>query len=264
MSGEQSVDGTDRKVCLDLFAGLGGRKDTEHGFSSAFQAADDWDVVTVDIQKEFSPDLCADILNLRPADLRDLIGELPDVLVILAGHPCTLFSTAGNHDEWDLDAREPVGERAQRHTAMLFHTLGLIKALSPDYWYLENPKRSRLNWLIGPPEASVTYCQYGMSYQKPTGLWGEHAPGMTYKSCSRGAHCHASNTEDDGTSAIQSMPSDTGMRSLFPRELSDAIREAVETAEENPPPQQTTLVCADGGCNARSVGTDTDGGQVRE
>ena len=256
MSG-QSSDSTGRKVCLDLFAGLGGREDTEHGFSSAFQAADDWDVVTVDIQEEFLPDLCADVLNLRPADLRDLIGDY-DVLVILAGHPCTLFSTSGNHDEWDLDAREPVGERAQGHTTMLFHTLGLIEALSPDHWYLENPKRSRLNWLIGPPEASVTYCQYGMGYQKPTGLWGEHAPGMTYKSCPRGAPCHASNTEDDGTSAVQSMPSDTGERSLFPRELSEAIREAVETAEENPPPQQTTLVRADGGCNDRYRQPETD------
>jgi len=245
---ESTDGGPQRRVCLDLFSGLGGREDTEHGFSSAFQAADDWEVVTVDVEEKFAPDLCADVLDLRPADLHDLVGDY-DVLVILAGHSCKLFSTAGNHNEWDLDAREPVGERAQRHTAMLFHTLGLIRALAPEYWYLENPKRSRLNWLIGPPEASVTYCQYGMSYQKPTGLWGEHAPGMPYKSCPRGGNCHASNTEDDGTSAVQSMPSDTGERSLFPRELSEAIREAVENGLENPQPEQSTLPLAatDGG-----------------
>jgi len=245
MSETHSGEVGQRRVCLDLFSGLGGLEVVEHGFSSAFQVSDRWDVVTVDIREEFEPDLCADVLDLRPADLRNLLGDY-DVLVILVGHPCTLFSTAGNYDQWDLEAREPVGERAQRHTAMLFHTIGLVRALAPDYWYLENPKRSRINWLIGRPTATVTYCQYGMDYQKPTGLWGEHAPGMTYKSCPRGANCHNSNTEDDGTSAIQSMPSDTGERSLFPRELSEAIRDAVEKAIENPPPEQTRLVADSG------------------
>lgn len=234
-------------VCLDLFSGLGGRRDVEHGFSAAFQDSERWDVVTVDHNDEFGPNLQADIMDLRPSDLLEEIGEY-DVLVVLAGHPCTLFSTAGNHDEWDLENQQPAGERAREHTAMLFHTLGLIRALAPEYWYLENPKRSRINWLIGPPEASVTYCQYGMSYQKPTGLWGNHAPGMTYRSCPRGGPCHTSNTEDDGTSAVQSMPSGTGERSLFPRELSEAILGAVETALETPQPQQQTLVAAaDGG-----------------
>jgi hypothetical protein len=237
---------TGRQVCLDLFSGLGGRRDVQHGFSSAFQATDRWDVVTVDIEEKFEPDLCADILSLKPADLRDSIGDC-EVLVVLVGHPCTLFSTAGNHDEWDLEARQPVGARARRHLAMLFHTLGLVHALAPDYWYLENPKRSRARWFLGPPEATVTYCQYGMSYQKPTGLWGNHAPGMTYRSCPRGADCHNRNTEDDGTSAVQSMPSDTGERSLFPRKLSEEILSAVETAVANRTEQTTLPLATDGG-----------------
>lgn len=250
---------TERRVCLDLFSGLGGRRDTEHGFSSAFQAAAGWDVVTVDFNEEFEPDLCADVLTLTPADLLDANGDY-DVLVIVVGHPCTLFSTAGNHDEWDLEAREPVGDRARQHLAMLFHTLGLVRALAPDYWYLENPNRSRATWFLGPPEASVTYCQYGMDYQKPTGLWGDHAPGMTYRSCPRGASCHTSNNDDDGTSAIQSMPSDKGERALFPRELSEAILAAVENALENPPPEQSTLptVATDGGKGPRPNGGDLE------
>ncbi|MFT4921062.1 MAG: hypothetical protein ACI8XM_000255 [Haloarculaceae archaeon] len=256
MPSETSKGGIDRRVCLDLFSGLGGRQDADHGFSSAFQAADGWDVITVDIAEEFNPDIRADVLNLRPSDLVDALGDY-DVLVILAGHPCTLFSTAGNHDEWNLEAGQPVGERAQRHTTMLFHTLGLMRALVPDFWYLENPKRSRARWLIGPPEATVTYCQYGMDYQKPTGLWGDHAPGMTYRSCPRGADCHSANTDDDGTSAVQSMPSGTGERSLFPRELSEEILGAVETAIENPPPKQTTLTVAADGVD-RPLRTETD------
>lgn len=213
-----------RRVALDLFSGLG-------GFSAAFRDADDWRVVTVDIELRFEPDMQADMLNVTPSDLLGLLGEY-DVLVVLAGHPCTLFSTAGNHDEWDMDSREPVGSRAKRHTAMLFHTLGLIRALAPDYWYLENPRRSRARWLLGPPDEWVSYCQYGRDYQKDTGLWGDHAPGMDYRKCNgRGGTCHTPNAEDDGTSAIASMDErNHAERSKIPYELSDEIRQACDDA----------------------------------
>jgi hypothetical protein len=205
---------TSERVCVDLFAGLG-------GFSQAFTESNRWRVVTVDYEQKFNPDIQADMMNVEPRDL-------PDADVVLAGHPCTLFSTAGNHDEWDMDAKEPTGERAKRHTAMVYHTLGLIHALSPDYWYLENPRRSRIRWLLGPPRDWVSYCQYGRDYQKDTGLWGEHAPGMEYKKCQNNA-CHVPNAEDDGTSAIASMDtSDHAERSKVPYELSREIRDAVE------------------------------------
>ena len=219
------------RLCLDLFAGVG-------GFSEAFEEADGWEVVTVDVEEKFDPDICADVLDLRPEDL-------PDADVVLVGHPCTLFSTAGNHDEWDLKNRRPTGDRAKRHVAMLFHTLGLVHAISPEYWYLENPRRSRINWLIGPPTEWVTYCQYGTDYQKPTGLWGDHAPGMTYRRCKRGDPCHTSNTENDGTCAIASMDrSDHAARSKVPYELSKAILDAVEGRLDQ---TQMTLITTDGG-----------------
>lgn len=208
---------TETKHCLDLFAGLG-------GFSAAFRDSPNWTVTTVDLEERFDPDIQADVMDLRPADL-------PTADVVLAGHPCTLFSVAGNHDEWDMAAREPVGERAKEHVAMVFHTLGLIHALSPEYWFLENP-RGRLRWILGEPTGTVTYCQYGKDYQKPTDLWGEHPGGMVYRTCPRGADCHASNTEDDGHSAIQSMPPDRGERAKVPYELSEEILKAVEGRSE--------------------------------
>jgi len=162
-------------VCLDLYSGLG-------GFSQAFAESDEWDVVTVEIDETHDPDICADVMDLRPSDvleyIRELVGEF-DRLVILVGQPCPLFSTAGNHDQWD--GKEPVGERAKEHVAMVYHTLGLVKALNPDFWFLENP-RGRLRWILGEPTGTVTYCQYGKDYMKPTDLWGDHPPGMTYKS----------------------------------------------------------------------------------
>jgi site-specific DNA-cytosine methylase len=103
------------RTCLDLFAGLG-------GFSSAFEDADGWDVVTVDIQERFNPDIRADVLDLRPSDL-------PDADVVLASPPCTEFSTMQNLN----GGVDPSGDTI----ALVYHTLGIIHGLAPEYWFLE-------------------------------------------------------------------------------------------------------------------------------
>jgi hypothetical protein len=213
---------------LDLFCGLG-------GFSQAFADSKRWAVTTVDIEERFAPDIVADVFDLRPSDF----SEQYDVVV--AGHPCTLMSTSGNHEEWDMDEKVPTGERAQDHTAMVYHTLGLIRGLNPEYWYLENPRHGRMTWLLGEPTGTVTYCQYGAEYMKPTGLWGTHPP-MEYRRCTPGDGCHVSNTMDDGTSAIASMGHlSHAERSAVPYNLSDAIRAACERALDGEAPEQATV-----------------------
>jgi len=142
------------RTCLDLFAGLG-------GFSAAFADADGWEVVTVDIDERFEPDIRADVLDLRPADL-------PEADVVLASPPCVAFSLAQPHTEnWDLDTHAPISDRARESVALVYHALGLIRALAPRYWFLENPT-GRLRWFLNDPTGNVTYCQYGEDYQKPT------------------------------------------------------------------------------------------------
>lgn len=205
------------KLCLDLFSGTG-------GFSAAFDDSPDWETFRVDNSPDAVTDLRADVMELRPADL-------PSVDVVTASPPCPLWSPAGNHDQWDFDTKQPVGDDAREHIALVYHTLGLIHALSPDYWFLENP-RGRLRWYLGRPTGTVTYCQYGKTYQKPTDLWGDHPPGLTYRSCAAGGDCHTSNTEDDGTAATASMPDDYAERAAVPYELSQAILDAVEGQQE--------------------------------
>lgn len=208
---------------LDLFAGLG-------GFSAAFAESDRWTVTTVDVDPAFGCDLTADVLDVRPSDL-------PDPDVVLASPPCTQFSTAGNHDNWD--GHTPLGP-AREAVTLVYHTIGLIKALDPVYWFLENP-RGRLRWFLDRPTGTVDYCQYGRDYLKPTDLWGDH-PAMTYKRCSSGAGsgCHSRNDADDGSSAVASMPGDVSTRAVVPYELSEEIRQAVARTGE-----QQTLVEVD-------------------
>jgi hypothetical protein len=222
-----------RKTVLDLFAGLG-------GFSQAFADSDDWEVVTVDIEERFDPDIQADVMDLRPSDL-------PEADVVLASPPCQYLSPAGNHDKWDMDTKEPVAPESREAVAIFYHAIGLIRSLAPDYYFIENPRLSRIRWFIGEPDEWVTYCQYGKDYQKPTGLWGEF-PAMTFKRCQSGDNCHVSNTDTDGTEAIASM-NDVSQpeRAKVPYELSEAIRDAIEAEYANPSPKQVDLVAATDG-----------------
>ena len=215
---------TDTRYCLDLFAGKG-------GFSAAFRDSPDWEVTTVEIEPEFNPDIQADVFDLTPSDFDR------DFDVVLNSPPCRYLNTAGNHDKWDFDKKEPTAPESRDAVALFHHSIGLIHGLAPDYWFTENPRLSRIRWSFRPPDEWVTYCQYGKDYQKATGLWGNFPP-MTFKRCRRGEDCHASNTADDGTEAIDGMNDiSRAERSMVPYELSDAIRKAVES----PPPETRQL-----------------------
>lgn len=205
------------KYCLDLFSGLG-------GFSQVFEESDDWEVTTVDVEERFNPDIRADIRDLRPSDFEK------DYDLILAGHPCTYFSKAAHHDQWDKETREPVGEEAREHTHMVYHTLGLIRALGPEFWFLENPT-GRMRWILGKPTGTITLCQYGFPWQKPTDLWGEHPGNLEYKECSRGGDCHQSSSSGFDSGEEKTHIRDPAERAKLPYELSKSIFDAVENNE---------------------------------
>lgn len=230
---------TDARHCLDLFSGLG-------GFSAAFADSDDWTVTTVDVEPEFDPDVRADVLDLRPADLAN---PRPDV--VLASPPCTFFATIrritkGGDDAWDGD--RPASDGCREHVALFYHALGLIRALAPDYWFLENP-RNHLRSFWRRPDATVWYCQYGHSYAKPTDLWGELPPMFTPKACSYGndacGHVRTKSYKNHGGGSDSRqgllLEDDPTERAKVPYELSEAILEAVKRAYENPQPTQTAL-----------------------
>jgi hypothetical protein len=204
-------------VLLDLFAGLG-------GFSQAFEDADGWEVVTVDIQERFGTDITADVMDLRPSDL-------PDADVVLASPPCTCFSLAANGHHEHFDGQEPLTDDARDAVALVYHTLGLIRSVSPEWWWLENP-RGKLRKVLGRPEGTVSLCQYGYGWQKPTDLWGRHPTGFEYRTCSPGDDCHAAGPSGFDGGDDTTHERDPAERAKLPRELSEAILNAVEGRTE--------------------------------
>jgi hypothetical protein len=220
------------KVCVDLFCGLG-------GFSAAFEDAKDWHVVTVDIESRFDPDVQADVLELRPADILDALPVAEwddmDLFVVLASPPCTQFSLAASSLERIVDG-EPQTPEAREAVALAHHTIGLIQGMAPDYWWVENP-RGYLRQFLGDPQTTVTYCQYGMDYMKPTDLWGEFPKSWHPRSCNHGDECHAYNTDGDhgGKGNCEVIADGAAERALVPYELSQSILDAVGA----PDPQGT-------------------------
>lgn len=218
------------KVCLDLFSGLG-------GFSAAFRESDDWEVIEVDIDGSYDPDIQADIMDLTHHDL-------PEADLILASPPCTAFSIAASRYEKIVDG-QPQTDEAKEAVLLVYHTLGLIRAIAPKFWFLENP-RGYLREFLGEPTGWVTYCQYGREYQKPTDLWGVHPQSMNYRQCGPKEGCHVYNTDwahggDGNMSTNPAFPDTPEERAKVPYELSKAILEAVE----NPGGEQESAAEAD-------------------
>ena len=207
---------------LDLFCGLG-------GFSAAFEDSGRWEVTTVDLNAEFDPDIVADVCELQPTDFDQEFD------VVLASPPCNCFTIAnqGHH----VEAGRIKTDRARDSVTLVYHTLGLIRGLQPRYWFVENPRGHLRKFMPERPRGTVTYCQYGADYQKPTDLWGRHPSGMSYLSCPPGANCHTQVIGDEDSGA----PTVAADRALVPYELSESIRDACESGLDGTAPEQTEL-----------------------
>ncbi len=143
---------------------------------------------TVDFDKQFDPDLCADIREVTP----DMIPFRPDV--IWASPPCTCFSVASIGKHWHRD-HSPKTEEAVAALTVLHRTIKLIREIDPVYYFLENPrgKMRKLEIMnFAPRRVTVTYCQYGDTRMKPTDIWTNHLLWNPRPICKNGDPCHIS------------------------------------------------------------------------
>jgi len=211
---------------LDLFSGLG-------GFSAAFEKDSGYHVTTVDINPDFQPDIVADVLELSWQDF-------PDANIVLASPPCTAFSvlSIGHHWSQKEDGRfEPNTDFARTSIQLVHHTIGLIEAIHPEWWVMENP-RGMLRKKYRMPDYPIWYCQFGHDSAKPTDLWGRLPPSFEPKTCSNdNPFCDHERAPAGSRSGIQGIS--TGPeRALVPYGLSEAIKESIE----QPEPKQMTLI----------------------
>lgn len=179
---------------LDLFAGLG-------GWGLAFRERGH-EVIGVDFIPDFEPEICADVFDLNPVTLVETYGTFD---VITASPPCERFSVLRIGANW-TPGHDPKTHQAWTAMMLVWRARHLIEALRPAFFIVENP-RSKLRKL--PPvqawmRRTVTYCQYGAPWQKPTDLWGGFPPSfVTRPVCLPEADCHVA-APRGSRSAIQS------------------------------------------------------------
>jgi hypothetical protein len=212
-------------LVLDLFSGLG-------GWSQAFKDRGH-QVVTLDINHAFKPDITADIMTIT----KDNILFKPDI--ILASPPCEKFSVCTIGRNWEKS--RPKTEEAKKAIELVMHTLKLIDDLKPKFWIMENPT-GMLRTIIGKPQAMITQCQYGRESRKPTDLWGLIPPSFISKKCRNGSPCHqpAPRKSKTGIQGIQGKDR-AARRALIPYDLSLEICKAAEADLEKILPKQKSI-----------------------
>lgn len=171
---------------LELFAGT-------RSIGRAFESRGH-EVFSVEWDKQFENiNLYADIMTVTAEQIIEQFGK-PDV--IWASPDCTTFSIAAisHHRKKNPETGylEPVSEYAKFCDELDRHVMRLISELSPQFWFIENPRGGmrKTEWMQGLPRYTVTYCQYGDTRMKPTDIWTNHPNPQFKPMCKNGDSCH--------------------------------------------------------------------------
>jgi len=201
---------------LDMFSGLG-------GMSAAFRDRGHH-VDTLDFDARFKPTFCQDVRDFHPKGKYD---------VVVGGPDCRRFSVAALARHWKVRGavHYPTTMEAEAAVDVVRHAKRVILESDPEFWILENPrgKLRSLGVLAGYRRRTVTYCQYGASWQKATDLWGVFPPALQLKRpCKARDSCHDAAPRGSKT-GVQGVR-DPALRALFPYALSLEICLAAEKA----------------------------------
>lgn len=205
---------------LELFAGT-------RSISKAFEARGH-ETFSVDWDPSFEGiDLCGDVMDIEAADILRLFGH-PDV--IWASPDCTTYSIAAiSHHRMREETGNLAGvsEYAKACDRVNLHMHGLIMALSPRFWFIENPRGGmrKMDFMQGLPRYTVTYCQYGDTRMKPTDIWTNHPEPNFRPPCHNGDPCHerAPRGAKTGTQGLAKVD-----RSRIPSQLCEHIVDICE------------------------------------
>lgn len=128
---------------------------------------------TIDIDPQHEPDLVAD---LRTLTINDLPEEWRHPDIVWASPPCQCYSVMVISKNWtNAKGKYPEPKRKEAIISMeiVLNALTLIDELNPKYYFIENPRAMlrKMPFMAGRPRSTITYCKYGLEYQKATDIW---------------------------------------------------------------------------------------------
>ena len=118
-----------KKRLLDICSGYGG----------ASKSFTDWEVLHIDIDPHFKPDICADVTKLNALEMDILRKFKPDL--VWCSPPCTEFSFANR--EFRRRMKE---EGAEPNMDIVLACKEIIDELQPTWWIMENVRGSE-RWI---------------------------------------------------------------------------------------------------------------------
>lgn len=144
---------------------------------------------TIDNDPKFKPSLCADIMTLKAGD----IPFKPDV--IWSSPPCQKFSIMTVYRNWKKNADgsyEYKNDETLKAIALHTQALSIMKTINPKLFFIENPRGMlrKMKWMENIPRFTVTYCKYGMPYQKATDIWSNCKTWIPREVCKANSPCH--------------------------------------------------------------------------
>lgn len=180
-----------------------------------------FEVITLDIVPEFNATITGDILDVTTDHLR-FYGPYD---IIVASPPCQAFSVSRLSLHWNKTDSwpEPKTDKARLGIELVTRTLQIIDDLSPKMWLMENPRAMlrKAEVTSTRERRTVTYCQYGKPYMKPTDLWGnfEETGYEPKEPCRRGMPCHEAAPRGSHDSGVQGLKN-AAERGKIPFDLS--------------------------------------------
>jgi len=206
-----------KPLCIDLFCGYGG---WARGFLDA-----GYRVIGFDNELKCAKRYTGEFVL---ADVRTLDGtRFRGARVIVASPPCQGFSVARIGVNWTQPPdNRPKTEKAVQAVELVKETLRIIHEAEPESWFIENPVgKLRSLGIVPGVHKTITQCQYGGKWRKPTDLWGTFDFGTYLKEpCHNGDPCHeeAKRGAKTGVQGVR----DPNERAFIPYGLARAIAEA--------------------------------------
>lgn len=181
------------------------------------------EVVSVDLDPAFGCTVTGNVLEMTAADFP---GPWD---IVIAGCPCEGMGVPQMGKNWLEPGVPRPGTKGELGYALLRKTLALVKDLEPRAFIIENPRAMmrKLPEVQDLDVRTVTYCQYGFHYQKPTDLFGRFPPTLRlHPPCGPGDPCHEP-APRGSSGGVQGL-ANSEVRARVPYALSMALCMAME------------------------------------